>query len=198
MMHFPLQILLFYIFSAITIFAAIKVVLSKSPVHAVLFLILAFVASAGNWLLLEAEFLSFSLIIVYVGAVMVLFLFVVMMLDVGIKLPTLLNSTQILFALFLFALIVGMMSWVLGAKYFGLEFYALPTPKSHNFSNIAVLGQELFTKHLYAFEVAGAILLSSMIAAITLTFRGYGKRKLQNVGKQVGVTKADRLSIIKD
>lgn len=185
----------FYIFASIAVLASIMMVLSHNPVRAVLSMVLAFVSMAGIWMLLEAEFLAVALILVYVGAVMVLFLFVVMMLDIDtpeLKKPF---GRQLPLGIILFAL----MFWMLGRgllDFNHLDRYSTWVERAKDYSNVKALGTMLYTDYVLPFEVAGVILLVAMIAAIGLAFRG--KRSLsQNINAQVQVSKADRLTIIK-
>lgn len=188
---------LFYVFAAILVFAATMVITQRNPVHSALFLVLAFFNAAALWLLAEAEFLAIALVLVYVGAVMVLFLFVVMMLDI---------NTAELRAGFIRYLPVGLlvavamlieMSMIVGPKYFGLAKFAAPLPKPADYSNTETLGLALFTEHLYAFELAAVILLVAIIAAIGLTMRRRPETKYQDPSSQVQVKAKDRLRVIK-
>ena len=188
---------LFYLFAAILIFAAVMVITRRNPVHSVLYLVLAFFNSAGLWLLAEAEFLAIVLVLVYVGAVMVLFLFVVMMLDI---------NTAELRAGFIRYLPAGVavalvmvveMFLVVGPKYFGLDVFAAPPRRPADYSNTEELGLALFTEHLYAFEIAAVILLVAIVAAITLTMRRRPETKYQDPGRQVRVKARDRVRVIK-
>ena len=188
---------LFYAFAAILMGAALGVILSRNPVHAVMFLVLAFFQSAVLWLLAEAEFLAIVLVLVYVGAVMVLFLFVVMMLDINVE------RVQGSFTKYAPAglLIAGLMVvelvqviWVRsqpGATSGGFE----PTPEGY--SNTEALGAILYTDHVYAFEIAAVILLLAIVAAITLTMRRRPGLKVQDIAKQVAVKAADRVRVVK-
>jgi NADH-quinone oxidoreductase subunit J len=189
--------ILFYVFAAILVVAALGVITARNPVHCALFLVFAFLNSAVIWLLLEAEFLAITLIVVYVGAVMVLWLFVVMMMDVDVeKLRqgfTRYAPLGGLIALVVMAQI-GIVVWVRGL---GLEEMPLPAPKPAGHSNTAELGQLLYTQYLYPFEVAAVILLVAIVAAITLTMRKRPGQKLQDVGKQVAVRASDRVRIVK-
>jgi len=188
---------IFYLFSGIVVLAAGMVIFSKNPVKAVLFLVLTFLATAGLWMLLEAEFLSVTLILVYVGAVMVLFLFVVMMLDIELA------SIREGFARFLplgiavaVLVVIGLM-YAVGSRNFGLDIVALPAPHAVEFSNIKNLGILLYTRFLYPFELAGVLLLVAIIAAISLTFRGSRGSLAPNPSAQVQVRKEDRLRLVK-
>jgi NADH-quinone oxidoreductase subunit J len=188
---------IFWAFAAMLVFAAGMVITIRNPVHAVLFLVVAFVASSGLWLLLEAEFLAIALVLVYVGAVMVLFLFVVMMLDINIAQ---LREGFIRYlpvgALFAIATIVAM-GLVVGPKNFGLDRYAAPVRKAADYNNTAELGEFLYTKFLYPFEIAGLVLLVAIIAAIALTMRGTRQIKNPKPERQVDVRRDDRVRIVK-
>ena len=159
----------FYVFAAIMLFAALRVITAKNPVHAALFLALAFFSASGLWFLLQAEFLAIILIMVYVGAVMVLFLFVVMMLDIDVvRLRHRFWSYLPLGAL-IGVLMVVEMAMVLGGKYFSIE--ALPGQNyPAGYSNIKELGRLLYTEYVYPFELASIILLVGIIAAVLLAF----------------------------
>lgn len=188
--------MLFYIFSAFAIFSSIIMILSQNPVRAVLSMVLVFISMAGIWMLLEAEFLAMALVLVYVGAVMVLFLFVVMMLD--IEAPALKKSLGK--QLFLGAGLFGIMIWMLRRSLSAFEFLDIYPPlvkAPQDYSNIKALGTILYTEYVFPFEIAGVILLVAMIAAIALAFKGR-RSLLQNINKQVQVCKADRLTVIKD
>lgn len=186
---------LFYLFAAVMLFSALRVITARNPVHAVLFLVLAFFNAAGLWLLLQAEFLAIALIMVYVGAVMVLFLFVVMMLDINIErlrhgfwghLP--LGAT-------IGAIMVVEMATVLTGKYFGLSNFpahALPVGES----NTKALARVLFTDYVYPFELASVILLVAIIAAVMLTLRQRKDTKGMHPSDQVAVKRSDRLRIV--
>lgn len=188
--------LLFYVFSAVAVFSAFRVVTTRNPVHAALYLILTFFSTALIWLLLEAEFLSIVLILVYVGAVMVLFLFVVMMLDINQA------AMREGFVRFLpIGATVGIvmvleMSLVLGPKLFGLDIYPAPEPKPAGYSHTEEVGSVLYTVYVYPFEIASVILLVSMIAAIMLTFRRRAGVKYQDAGAQAKVRREDRIRIV--
>jgi NADH-quinone oxidoreductase subunit J len=188
------ETVLFYFFAAVTVFAALRVITARNPLHAVLFLVLAFVSSAGIWLLLEAEFLAIALVLVYVGAVMVLFLFVVMMLDINIE-QLRQNFLRWLPAGLLLAALIGVqMVWVLGAK----ETSAGMTAVKHaaDYSNTKELGRLIYTDYVYPFELAAVLLLVAMVAAIALTLRRRRDNKRQDVSKQVKVKKQDRVRIV--
>jgi NADH-quinone oxidoreductase subunit J len=188
---------LFYVFAAVLLVSALGVITARNPVHCALFLVFAFLNSAVIWLLLEAEFLAITLVVVYVGAVMVLWLFVVMMMDVDVeKLRQGFTRYAPLGALIALIVVaqIGLVVWVRGL---GLEPAAAPVPKPEGYSNTAELGYLLYTEYLYPFEVAAVILLVAIVAAITLTMRRRPGQKLQDVGKQVAVLAKDRVRIVK-
>jgi len=188
--------IIFYCFAAILLFAATMVITVRNPVRAALFLILAFFTSSGIWLLLEAEFLAMTLVLVYVGAVMVLFLFVVMMLDIDLA-PLQEGFTKYLpLGIIVAALITIEMIAVLGASHFGLDIISAPVPHPEGYSNTKEIGLLLYTVYVYPFEIASVILTVAIIAAITLTLREK-KSKSQNVSEQVKVRAEDRLRIVK-
>lgn len=196
-MTFTAHQLLFYIFSAMAIASSFWVILSKNPVRAVLSLVFAFVNMAAVWILLEAEFLGIILVLVYVGAVMVLFLFVVMMIDMEV--PQEIGASLVkhwplgLLAGAVFLLIMVMMI----DQYFQLNVVFTPQPLPADYSHVRVLGNLLYTDYLLPFELAGVILLVAMIAAIGLTFRGSRSPKAQKPHQQIQVHKKDRLTILK-
>jgi len=189
--------ILFYAFAALVVIAAIGVITARNPVHCSLFLVFAFITSAVIWLLLEAEFLAVTLLVVYVGAVMVLWLFVVMMLDIDLaKLKqgfTRYAPLGVLIALIVIAQI-GLVVWV---RNLGLEPGTPPVPKPAGYSNTAELGELLYTQFLYPFEVAAVILLVAIVAAITLTMRRRPGQKVQDINRQVAVRARDRIRIVK-
>lgn len=187
---------IFWFFAIILIYAAVRVITIRNPVHAALHLVLAFFASSALWMLAEAEFLSITLVLVYVGAVMVLFLFVVMMLDVNISeiREGFVNYLPVGFIIgFVILLEMGM---VLGPEFFGLDKFASPVPKPADYSNTAELGNILYTVYVYPFEIAAAILLVAIVAAISLTMRRRPEAKKQNPGAQVQVKASDRLKVV--
>jgi len=192
-----LHTILFYSFALVLIGAALGVILSKNPVHGVMFLVLAFFQSAMLWMLAEAEFLAIVLVLVYVGAVMVLFLFVVMMLDINVetvrkglgRYAPLGIGVALLMAFELAQLI-----WLRSAGSVGSGSFA-ETPEGYN--NTKALGAILYTEHVYAFEIAAVILLLAIVAAITLTMRKRPGLKVQDISKQVAVRSKDRLRVVK-
>jgi NADH-quinone oxidoreductase subunit J len=188
---------LFYAFAAALVAAALGVITSRNPVHAALFLVLAFVQSAVLWLLIEAEFLAIALVLVYVGAVMVLFLFVVMMLDINVE-ELRKGFTRYLPAGVAVALIVVVeIGHVIWFRSQGLQFLAAPQALPADASNTKALGAVLYTEHVYAFEIASVILLLAIVAAITLTMRKRPGLKVQDITKQVAVRREDRVRIVK-
>ncbi|MEO6975835.1 MAG: NADH-quinone oxidoreductase subunit J [Gallionella sp.] len=188
------EAIVFYMFAALIVFAALGVITSRNPVHAVLFLVLAFISSSGIWLLLEAEFLAITLVLVYVGAVMVLFLFVVMMLDINLVRLREGFWRWLPFGAGLAGLMVFEMIWVLGATKTSGGMVAIK--HAADYSNTKVLGRLLYTEYVYPFEIAAVILLVAMVAAIALTMRRRKDAKSQLVSEQVAVKKADRLRIV--
>lgn len=190
---------LFYVFALTAVFASLGVISSRNPVRAALFLVLAFVATAGVWLLLQAEFLGIVLILVYVGAVMVLFLFVIMMLDINLT-PLKEGFARYLPIGIAVALVVlAEMAMVLNPTFFGLDNFPSPVALSATDSNTKMLGQLLFTEYLFAFELAAVLLLLSIVAAIVLTLRRRHQSEAlyQDVGAQVRVQASDRLTMVK-
>ena len=191
---------LFYVFSAVLLFAAFRVITARNPVHAALFLVLTFFQAAMVWMLLKAEFLSIVLVLVYVGAVMVLFLFVVMMLDINVD-----SARQGFWKHFPLAAVVGVlialeMAAVLMGGFRGTEeplAAAAVGQATGQLSNTRELGKLLYTQYLYPLEVAGAILLVAMIAAIALTLRQRKDSKFVSPSDQVRVKARDRLTVVK-
>ena len=191
---------LFYVFSAVLLFAAFRVITARNPVHAALFLVLTFFQAAMVWMLLKAEFLSIVLVLVYVGAVMVLFLFVVMMLDINVD-----SARQGFWKHFPLAAVVGVlialeMAAVLMGGFRGAEeplSAAAVGQATAELSNTRELGKLLYTQYLYPLEVAGAILLVAMIAAIALTLRQRKDSKFVSPSEQVRVKAKDRLTVVK-
>jgi NADH-quinone oxidoreductase subunit J len=186
---------IFYVFAAIMLFAALRVITARNPVHAVLFLVLAFFNAGGLWLTLQAEFLAIALIMVYVGAVMVLFLFVVMMLDIDIERLRQGFWSNMPLAATLGVLMAGEMAWVLW-NYFG----AVSSPDQimpADYSNTKELGRLLFTEYVYPFELASIILLVAIVAAVVLTLRHRKDVKHLDPAAQVAVKHTDRIRIVK-
>jgi len=191
------ETIIFYVFALMTVVAATAVITVRNPVHAALSLVLTFFTSAIIWMTLEAEFLAISLVLVYVGAVMVLFLFVVMMLDINIArlregfvryLPLGVAVAVIMFL---------MMISVLTGDIFSSNSVVEPIAKAADYSNTKALGRILYTEYVFAFEIAAVILLVAIVAAISLTMRKRTHTKYQSPSAQIRVTKADRLRIVK-
>lgn len=192
---------LFYVFSTLLLFAAFRVITAKNPVHAVLFLVLAFFQAAMVWMLLKAEFLSITLVLVYVGAVMVLFLFVVMMMDINMD-----SVRQDFWRHFPIAAVVGVLiALEMAGVLMGGFQRVIEEPNSLSvigqatgeISNTRELGKILYSKYLYPLEVAAAILLVAMIAAIALTLRQRKDSKYVDPYDQVRVKAKDRMIVVK-
>ena len=187
---------IFYFLAAILLFAGVRVITARNPVHSALFLVLAFFTAAGLWMLLEAEFLAITLVLVYVGAVMVLFLFVVMMLDINLDKLREGFWDYLPLAGFVTVLMMLEMVVVLGGKYFGLV--QMPHPAAHGpeYSNTKELGRLLYTEYAYPFELASVILLVAIVAAIALTLRRRKNTKHQDPAQQVRVRRQDRVRLV--
>jgi NADH-quinone oxidoreductase subunit J len=188
---------IFYFLATILVLAGLRVITARNPVHAALFLVLAFFTAAGLWMLLEAEFLAITLVLVYVGAVMVLFLFVVMMLDINLEHLREGFWKTLPLAGPLAALIVFEMVLILGSRHFGLEVMGTPAPHPADYSNTKELGRLIYTDYVYAFELAAVILLVAIVAAIALTLRCRKDSKYIDPAEQVKVKRNDRLRIVK-
>jgi NADH-quinone oxidoreductase subunit J len=192
-----LGLVFFGFFALILLGAAVGVIASRNPVYSALFLVLAFVTSSVLWMLLEAEFLAVVLVLVYVGAVMVLFLFVVMMLDVNlVQLRegfTRYAPVGVIVAL-LMAAELGSVIWLKSA---GLPIFENPLPHGADYSNTKELGAVLYTEYVYAFELAAFILLLAIVAAIVLTMRRRPGLKVQNISEQVQVKRNDRVRLVR-
>jgi NADH-quinone oxidoreductase subunit J len=188
------ETIVFYLFAALTVFASLRVITARNPVHAVLFLVLAFISMSGIWMLLEAEFLAITLVLVYVGAVMVLFLFVVMMLDINLVRLREGFWRWLPFGAALAGLMVFEMIWVLGSSSNtgGME----AVRHAADYSNTKELGRLIYTDYVYPFEIAAVLLLVAMVAAIALTLRRRKDSRSQVVADQIAVKKADRLRIV--
>lgn len=194
-----MQEIIFYIFSTIATIGALMVVFAKNPVRSVLALILTFIAVAATWVILGSEFLAMLLVLVYVGAVMVLFLFVVMMLDIKIEQKHTKLVKWVPIALLLPISLIILLSKAMSPEYFDLLKSPLPQGilEKLDYNNVHAIGEELFTKYLLQFEIAGIILLAGLVAAIALIFHGPRMRKLNNIDSQLKVKAADRLIIVK-
>jgi NADH-quinone oxidoreductase subunit J len=190
----PFSLVLFYVFGAILLASSLAVILVRNPVHAALFLVLSFVTAAGLWLLLYAEFLAITLVLVYVGAVMVLFLFVVMMLDINLdrlregfwgNLP-LAAGVGILMAAEMVLLVMR-----------GSQPGPAPAAPPAGFSNTKALGGVIYTDYVFAFELAAVVLLVAIVSAIAITLRSRKETKYQHPHEQLSVRAKDRLRIVK-
>lgn len=191
------ELILFYLFSAVLLASAVMMVTVRNPVYAALCLILCFFTSAALWIMLQAEFLGIVLVLVYVGAVMVLFLFVIMMLDVKQEMLRDSFGKYLPFGLVVAITVAVEMILVLRSGGFdNAEKYA-PTQYKADYSNTEALGELLYTEYLYPFEIGGVILLVAIIAAIILTLRTRPEAKSQNVEQQLRVERADRVKIVK-
>jgi len=188
---------LFYVFAAVLIVAALGVITARNPVHCALFLVFAFLNSAVIWLLLEAEFLAITLVVVYVGAVMVLWLFVVMMMDVDVEKLRRGFTRYAPLGAVVALVVAGQIGLVVWVRRLGLEDVAPPAPRPAGYSNTQALGELLYTEYLYPFEIAAVILLVAIVAAITLTMRRRPGQKVQQVGRQVAVRAKDRIRLVK-
>jgi NADH-quinone oxidoreductase subunit J len=190
--------ILFYAFAAVLVVAAIGVITARNPVHAALFLVFAFFNSAILWLLMEAEFLAIVLVLVYVGAVMVLFLFVVMMLDINVAQMregfTRYAPLGVLVAVIVVIEIASVV-WVKTLGRVGAE--AAPSLVVDGYSNTQALGELLYTKYLFPFELAAVILLVAIVAAIALTMRHRSGLKAQDIAAQVAVRAKDRVRVVR-
>ena len=188
---------IFYFLTVIMVFAALRVITSRNPVQAALFLVLTFFNAAGIWLLLNAEFLAMTLVLVYVGAVMVLFLFVVMMLDINLD-----RIRQGFWSYLPVGALIGIlllleMVMVLGGSYFGLDAMPVPPAASQGYSNTRELGRVLYTDYVYAFELASLVLLVAMVSAVTLTLRKRKGIRYMAPADQVAVRREDRVELVK-
>lgn len=192
------QELVFYTFSLVLVSAGIAVITARNPVYSVLFLVLAFFSAAAIWILLEAEFLAIILVVVYVGAVMVLFLFVVMMLDINLA-PLKEGFIRYLPVAVLVAVAMAaellMVLWARGR--FGTDMFPIPQPNPVGYSNTRELGELLYTNYLLPFEVAGVVLLVAIIAAVALTLRTRPGIRTQDVGQQVRTRRDESVRLVK-
>jgi NADH-quinone oxidoreductase subunit J len=188
--------ILFYLFAAIMLASATAVITVRNPVRAALFLVLTFFASAAIWLLLEAEFLAVALVLVYVGAVMVLFLFVVMMLDVNLARLREGFARYLPLGVLIALLMIVVLVMIVGPEQFGLAKFAEPLRHAADYSNTRELGLILYTVYVYPFEIAAVILLVAIVAAIALTLRHRPYTKYQNPDEQIAVQRADRIRLV--
>ena len=184
---------LFLLFGAVLLVSGVLVITARNPVHGVLFLVLAFFTAAALWLVLNAEFLAIALVVVYVGAVMVLFLFVVMMLDINLERVREGFWRNLPLALVVGGVMVWEMITILAFRYFGVAPRQVPP----DYSNTRELGRVLYTDYALAFEVAAVILLVAIVAAIALTLRQRKETKYQDPGTQLSARPSERLRIVK-
>jgi NADH-quinone oxidoreductase subunit J len=187
----------FYLFSAVLLFAAFRVITARNPVHAALYLVLAFFQASGIWMLLKAEFLSITLVLVYVGAVMVLFLFVVMMLDINLDALRRNFWKHFPLAATLGSVVALELAGVMLGGFRMSEPVAAAIQEAEQISNTKELGVALYTDYLYPVEIAAVILLVAIVAAIALTLRQRKDSKHQDPGQQVRVKAADRVRLLK-
>ncbi|MBY4895762.1 NADH-quinone oxidoreductase subunit J [Cupriavidus sp. AU9028] len=187
---------IFYVFALVLMLSALKVITARNPVHSALYLVLAFFTAAALWLLLQAEFLAILLVLVYVGAVMVLFLFVVMMIDIDIEHLRRDFWTYVPLASIIGALIIAEMAIVLVRNFIGTTQPLNPAPQDPGYSNTGALGQLIYTDYIYAFEVAGIILLVAIIAAVALTLRRRKDSRSQDVSEQLRTRREDRVRLV--
>jgi NADH-quinone oxidoreductase subunit J len=188
---------LFWVFASILAISALAMITVRNPVHAALLLVLCFFTSASIWLLIEAEFLAVVLILVYVGAVMVLFLFVVMMLDINIEEVRARVTRYAFFGAIVAGVVVCEIVAVVWTSSLGTEVDKVVAARPADYSNTAELGQQLYTEYVYPFELAAVLLLIAIVAAISLTMRKRAGLKQQDVAKQVAVRREDRVRIVK-
>jgi NADH-quinone oxidoreductase subunit J len=191
-----LELAVFYVFAALLLFAGLRVITARNPVHAALFLVLAFFTSAAIWLLLRAEFLAITLVLVYVGAVMVLFLFVVMMLDINLDRLREGFWRYLPLGAAVGVLIVFEMTLVVAAKYYSSGAAPMPPDPGPGYSNTRELGRLLYTDYVYPFELAAVLLLVAIVAAIALTMRRRKDTKFQDPARQVVVKRRERVRLV--
>jgi NADH-quinone oxidoreductase subunit J len=189
--------ILFWVFAAILVVSALAMIMVRNPVHSALLLVLCFFTSASIWLLIEAEFLAVVLILVYVGAVMVLFLFVVMMLDINVEEMRARVTRYALLGGIVAGVVVFQIVSVVWTRSLGIDVEGSATATAANYSNTAELGRVLYTEYVYPFELAAVLLLVAIVAAISLTMRKRAGLKQQNISKQVAVRSEDRVRIVK-
>ena len=183
----------FYVLGAVLLVSGVLVITARNPVHGVLFLVLAFFNAAGIWILLQAEFLAIALVVVYVGAVMVLFLFVVMMLDINLERVREGFWRNLPLALVVGGILVIEMVFILGNRIFG----SAPAQVPPGYSNTKALGRVLYTQYAYAFEIAAVLLLVAIISAIALTLRKRKDSRYQDPSIQVKVRRQDRVRMVR-
>jgi NADH-quinone oxidoreductase subunit J len=190
------QTFVFYFFAAVLLFAALRVITARNPVHAALFLVLAFFTSSALWIQLQAEFLAIVLVLVYVGAVMVLFLFVVMMLDINIARLRTGFWTYLPLGGLVGLLLVIEMALVLVQHYFGPDAMGTPAALPEGYSNTKELGRLIYTQYVFPFEIAAVVLLLAIVSAIALTLRHRKLSKYQDPARQVQVRPEERVRLV--
>jgi NADH-quinone oxidoreductase subunit J len=188
---------LFWIFASVLAISALAMITVNNPVHSALLLVLCFFTSAAIWLLIEAEFLAVVLILVYVGAVMVLFLFVVMMLDINIEQVRARVTRYALFGGVVAGVVVFEIVSVVWTRSLGVDVTTGAQAQPATYSNTAELGKLLYTEYVYPFELAAVLLLIAIVAAISLTMRKRAGLKQQNISMQVAARREDRVRIVK-
>jgi NADH-quinone oxidoreductase subunit J len=188
--------IMFYVFAAVLIYGAARVITVKNPVHAALHLVLAFVASAAIWVMLQAEFLGLVLVLVYVGAVMVLFLFVVMMIDINRATIREGFTKHAPLGILIAAIVAAEIGWVMWSNSAGAGFTQVPVTHGADYSNTQALGNVLYTHYVYAFELASAILLVGIVSAIALTLRRRANMRHQDIDAQVRVKRDERVRMV--
>jgi len=189
--------ILFWVFASILTLAALGMITVRNPVHSALLLVLCFFTSAAIWLLIEAEFLAVVLILVYVGAVMVLFLFVVMMLDINVEeVKARVTRYALLGGIVAGAVVFEIVS-VVWTRSLGVEVTEGAIAQPATYSNTAELGKVLYTEYVYPFELAAILLLIAIVAAISLTMRKRTGLKQQNIARQIAARAEDRVRIVK-
>jgi NADH-quinone oxidoreductase subunit J len=192
-----LTTILFYFYATVLVGSALGVVLARNPVRSALFLVLAFFTSAVLWLLLEAEFLGIVLVLVYVGAVMVLFLFVVMMLDINVAELRAGFTRYAPLGVLVAGIMIAEIVYVVWFRHLGFDLGGGAPPLPAGYSNTKSLGAILYTDYALPFQLAAVVLLVAIVAAITLTMRRRAGYKQQDIGRQVATRKEDRLRIMK-
>lgn len=191
----PLHVI-FYIFAAIAVGSATNVITAPNPVRSVLSLVVTFFAMACIWMILHAEFLSIILILVYVGAVMTLFLFVIMMLNIRTESGKDSFVRYVPFGVLVALLVTGVLAVVATSPLFSVANLPAPVAPDMDYNNLGHLGDALYTTYVYPFEIAGVLLLAAIIAAITLTHRGPRKRKVQTAARQIDINPASRVRLV--
>jgi NADH-quinone oxidoreductase subunit J len=194
MIELTIEHIIFYVFAALAVCSAMVVISVRNPVRSVLALVVTFFSMAGVWMILSAEFLSLILLLVYVGAVMTLFLFVVMMLNIDAVSQQGSGFTRYMpFGVLAILLVVGLMIVAFGSSFVENP---VPLPAAEGYSNVTELGAVLYTDYAYPFEIAGVILLAAIVAAISLAHRLPRRRKLQNISAQLHVRPEDRVRLV--